>query len=331
MTRALVAAFLAAVAVAAVGLMIFQRVFLAPKPPAHTQPAAVATTAAPTPHAAIPTPDGGGIPPSPTSNLVLAHAHGAVERRQDGAGSWELVAPGAALNARQTLRTAARGRAVISGSGVSVVLDGRTRLRLEDAHPGGVVLQLEEGRAQASVDGGAQTVLQMRVRGSDAEVTTAGGEFSILADGQGMVAVAAASPGVRLKARGQQVDVPPGGQRLVYPDRPPTAPQPVPNSLLLKVTAPRRAVQREMQTTVTGVATPGSVVTVAGRKTQTRADGHFRLRVPLGTGPNVVAVSAMDVTGRRQAQEVHITVDRHAPDIKGQMQWGAPRGDRGGQ
>src|SRR6185369_16199087 len=105
---------------------------------------------------------------------------------------------------------------------------------------------------------------RLEAKGSDAIVETRGGRFSMLSDGHGQVAVATETGQVRLQAKGKEVSVGAGTQSIVQPGSAPKAPSPIPKSLLLKVAAPGRPVQREPEHDVEGTATPGSVVRVKG-------------------------------------------------------------------
>lgn len=294
-----------------------------PLPPLRQAPDASALAAAAAGDAAVSTADAGAAKVAFTGVRVL-EASGPLERRsgEDG-GQWTTLEKGDTLQPQEAVRTGRDGTAVLQvGGGARVRVAGRTELSIKAVDEEQVRVRLVEGRFSADVAADGGTVFQAEAAGSDAVAETRGGRFSMMSDGRGQVAVATETGSVRLRARGKDVNVGAGTISTVSPGSAPSAPTAVPKSLLLKVAAPGKTVQRETEHEVEGTATPGALVRVRDRSVRVDEQGHFRLKVPLREGDNTVEVSAVDVMGREKQSTYQVTVDSKAPAVKGSMKWG---------
>jgi hypothetical protein len=287
-------------------------------------PAAPADAATPVAQAPGVVPDAGGGRVV-TSGIRVLEATGPLERRTvsgDG-GQWSPLEKGDTLQPADAVRTGRDGTALLQvGDGAKVRVAGRTELTLKAVAEDQVRVRLVEGRLAADVSPDGKGVFQVETQGSDAVVETRGGRFSMMSDGRGQVAVATETGQVRLRARGKDVTVAAGNLSTVSAGGAPSTPTAIPKSLLLKVAAPGKSVQRETEHDVEGTATPGAVVRVKDRVVKVDDQGRFRLKVPLREGDNTVEVSAVDVMGRERLSTYQVTVDTKAPAVKGSMKWG---------
>lgn len=255
------------------------------------------------------------------TGLRVVETNGTLERRGDD--GWSTVSQGDTLRVEESVRTGRNAGAVIQvGESGKVRVGSRTELKFNRVDDDLVRVKLQEGRVVAEAPSGGNTLFQVEASGSDAVAETREGRFSVMSDGRGLVAVATETGKVRFKAAGKEVDVAEGQQSIAREGKAPGTPAAIPASLLLKVAPPARTVQRDKEQEVTGQASPGSLVRVKGRTASVDEKGRFRIKVPLEEGPNTVEVVATDVSGREKASAFNVTVDSHAPEIKGSMRWG---------
>jgi hypothetical protein len=266
---------------------------------------------------------GGTAVSAPVGTLRVVEAEGPLEKRSAGGNeSWTQLKQGETLQVLDSVRTGRDGKAVLEvGDGARVALAGRTEVQVKANEGAQARVKLMEGRISADVKEGGGG-LGVETHGSDAVADTRSGRFSMMSDGRGQVAVATETGQVRLRAHGQEVAVPKGTLSTVAPGEGPTQPVAVPRSLLLKVAAPEHKVQKAPEHDVEGTASPGALVRVKDRSVRVDEQGHFKIRVPLKEGKNVVEVAAVDVMGREKLQSYTIQVDTKAPKMKGVMKWG---------
>ena len=77
-------------------------------------------------------------------------------------------------------------------------------------------------------------------------------------------------------------------------------PTKIPTSLFLKVTAPKKRIQRRKETTITGKTAVGAVISVNGVQVKSDEKGKFQAQVSLQTGKNQIVVEAEDIAGNRK-------------------------------
>jgi hypothetical protein len=255
---------------------------------------------------------------APASEVTVVEIQGAVDREIDG--TWVTVRPGDKLSPSDSIRTRLDGRAVLDVAGIHVELDRVSRLSSIVA----TRVELSEGRVSARVPSGREG-FGVSIQGTDAVARTAGGEFAVLADGEGSGTVASVSGSVRVTARSATVDVPAGAQSIVQRGSAPSTPTPIPGSLFLKVQQPERKVQRARQLALSGTTVPGAVLMINGRLVEVDAEGRFSAVVDLQEGDNRVLVQSRDVAGRSTEEGVGVRLDTRGPNVGGSMKWGKDR------
>lgn len=266
--------------------------------------------------------DGGaGAAPADARAEVTA-LRGAVQIRT-GQGAWTDAAVGQRLGSDDTVRAGRSSEATLRlGDGVEVRLSPRSEFTVRELSAEVSKIRLDEGHVTASVDESGQRVLRVQAKGSDAQAESAGGQFGVVADGSGQLAVATSTGKVKLSAAGQTVEVA-AGETSAVTGGAPSAPRPIPSSLFLKVGALGPQKTRELLTTVSGQADPGSVVKVGDAVASVDEKGRFQVKVPLKDGQNQLAVDVTDATGRTRTETLPaITVDRTKPAIDAQTTWG---------
>lgn len=265
--------------------------------------------------------DGGSAAPV-DARAQITSLRGAVQTRP-AHGSWADAAVGQRLASDDSVRAGRSSEATLRlGDGVEVRLSPRSEFTVRELSAEVSKIRLDEGHVTASVDEAGKRVLRVQARGSDAEAESAGGQFGVVADGTGQLAVATSTGQVKLSAAGQTVVVG-AGETSAVTGGAPSVPRPIPSSLFLKVGALGPQKTRELTTTVSGQADPGSLVKVADQLARVDDKGRFQVKVPLKDGQNQLAVDVTDATGRTRTEALPaITVDRAKPEIDAQTTWG---------
>ena len=252
--------------------------------------------------------------------VVVTAVAGTVERRNPD-GSWVALEQGAELSLDDVIRTSEDGTARLDlGDAATVAVAEATEFTVAEVSASLSRVRLEDGRVTAKVYGQTGSRLKVEVKGSDAVAESGRGEFSVLSDGAGQVAVAAKEGTVALSAAGKTVEVGAGQQSVVAKGSGPSAPEKIPPSLFLKVRGGGK-VQRARETTIRGTTRRGAIVSINGVRAPVGDDGGFETRVALREGENQVRVEVVDVSGRRQEKSVGVTVDSKPPDVSGEVDW----------
>ncbi len=261
----------------------------------------------------------------PDQGAKVIAVSGFAETRR-GQGRWTKLKKGQVLDARDSVRTGRNGEARLQvGDGVEVRVSPRSEFSIREITEGLSRVRLEVGHVSASIDEKGNRVLRVEAAGSDAVAESSGGSFGMVSDGLGQVAVATTKGQVKLKAKGQTQIVGEGEQSVVMKNAAPSAPTPVPKSLLLKVADPVRRKTNATVTYVEGHTSPGSVVRVDGKITTVTKAGKFRVPVRLKDGENRINVAVTDSLGRtKQERMPSIVVDREKPTIDAEVKWGSP-------
>jgi hypothetical protein len=219
---------------------------------------------------------------------------------------WRAVRAGEHLSARDRIRTDDEGEAELrAADGSTIKLWAATEARVDELRRELKRFSLGTGHLTAEVREDTARVFEIEVDGHGGVARTRGGRFSASTDGSGNAAVATHRGEVVLAARGREVVIR-SGQFARINNGQPTAPEPIPQSLFLKVEWPpslnsRRAV------TVAGHTAPSARVKVAGHYVRVDADGSYRAKVELPDGVHELDVHATDVAG-------HV-VDEKSPRI----------------
>ena len=244
----------------------------------------------------------------------IQRADGSVEIRvgQDWrpAGVGMEVAPGSGV------RTGPNGSATVSyGDGIAAEVNSDSVLRVDRLDDRVARFVVGQGSVVLDVsDAKPGRVVQLAADGSDAVLETTAGRVAVLNDGKGQLQAAVTRGNAQLSANGGQIDLAEGQQSIIAPGKPPSAPAPIPRSLLLKVQWPKKQTTKRHHRVV-GTTNPGARVRVGGRLITADAKGRFSAVVDLREGANRISIEAVDVVGRTQGVESpEIVVDSKAPD-----------------
>jgi hypothetical protein len=243
--------------------------------------------------------------PQAPETLILATASGGVEVAGPD-GNWRAVRPGEHLSARDRIRTDDEGEAELrAADGSTVKLWSATEARVDELRRELKRIALGTGQITADVHDDATRMFEVEVDGHGGVARSRGGRFTATADGNGNAAVASHRGEVVLAARGKEVVIR-SGQFARISNGQPTAPEPIPQSLFLKVEWPP-AQNSKRAVTVSGHTAPNARVKVAGHYVRVDADGGYRAKVELPEGAHELSVRATDVAG-------HV-VDEKSPRI----------------
>jgi hypothetical protein len=260
--------------------------------------------------------------PAVLDHAEIVAARGAIQVR--GAdGKWVDAAPGQRLNTDDAVRAGRNAEATLRmGNGVEVRLSPRSEFTIRELSESVSKIRLEEGHVTASVDEKGNRVLKVGARGTDAEAESTGGQFGVVTDGKGQLAVATTTGSVKLSAGGATVEVGAGETSSVAGGAP-SAPRPIPASLFLKVGELGNQKTNQTSVTVTGQTDPGTLVKAGDTVARVDDKGRFKVQVQLKDGENKLAVEVVDATGRSKVQSVgSVVVDREKPKIEAETTWG---------
>jgi len=256
------------------------------------------------------------VTPRPEERGRVVRADGVVELRV-GNQPWTAAAEGTAFAAGASMRTGIGGRATISyGDGVRVEVEDSTSVRLERVDDKTVRFKVNKGLVIIDVDKNKTSrVIQLTAENSDAVIETRDGRIAVLSDGKGQVQTAVIRGGASFSAKGKKILLKAGEQSLAVKGKAPSASEPIPESLLLKVKWPpvRSGKRRHL---IKGKTTPGSLVRVGNRVVAADATGRFSALVELHEGRNSLVVRAVDIIARREQSTANIKVDTKAPSLK---------------
>lgn len=260
--------------------------------------------------------------PPELEHAELVATRGTVQVRS-AEGRWIDAAVGQRLGTDDAVRAGRNAEATLRmGNGVEVRLSPRSEFSIRELTAEVSKIRLEEGHVTASVDENGKRVLKVAARGTDAEAESSGGQFGVVTDGKGQLAVATTTGKVKLSAAGESVEVAAGETSSVAGGAP-AAPRPIPSSLFLKVGDLGSRKTNKAQIVVTGQTEPGSLVKVEGAVARVDAKGRFKVPVALKDGENKIAVDVVDASGRTRTQTLPpVTVDRVKPKIEAETTWG---------
>lgn len=270
----------------------------------------------PAPALAVQAPDVPRVP-----EMHLTEVTGQVEIRR-GEGAWAPAERGALLRQADSVRTLSGAQAVLAGGeNYHVKMESDTEVSVEELTESISRVLLGNGMATATVNGASRHVFEVRAAGSDAKARTAAGSFTVSNNGSGTVAVASREGEVELESREKAVIVRAGQQSIVRPGKAPTAPTPVPSSLLLKVRWPTTREVNTRKIVLAGEVEPGSMVWIADKPVRVDARGRFSTPVTLREGKNLLDVRARSVSGEsHDLQEVKL--DTRVDFELGSPDWG---------
>jgi len=144
---------------------------------------------------------------------------------------------------------------------------------------------------------------------------TRGGVVSVVRSG-GVTAVGVRSGAAEFSAAGRTVTLRGGEQSLARAGEAPSAPAPLPASLLLKVSWPEPRTTNERRIVVTGRATPGAIVVLGDDRVEVQPDGRFTHVIVLREGRQRLSARAHGVAGSAKSEGPPIVLDTRAPDAR---------------
>ncbi|OJH37045.1 hypothetical protein [Cystobacter ferrugineus] len=283
-----------------VGYFLFLHEAPAPAPVSMPAPAPKVSTPPPAPE------------PPRLVELKLQEIRGTVEVRRGG-GEWRGASVGEALRASDAVRTLAGSYAVlIGGEAVEVRMEPGTEVTVAELTDTLSRLLLGKGMTTMRVrsSSGAPHALELTATGSDAVARSQGGAFTVSNNGAGTVALATLEGETTLSGQQRSVVVLAGQQSVVRPGQAPSAPAPIPASLLLKVNWPDRP---RRQILISGQTEPGTQVLANGEGVLPDAQGRFSFPLTLKEGSNPVRVQVRSVGGLRQEEQRALQVDTTPP------------------
>lgn len=270
-----------------------------------------------------------GAPAAPPPPVVqVTRSAGEAWLTRPGEPRVPLV-PGTALREWDAIETA-EGSEVELGlrDGFQLILGGAARFDVRELARELSRFRLDDGLAEATVTPGSGRTVVIE-SSEDASVRTGGGRVSVAASG-GRVAVGVAEGEAQMGSGGQIVAVRAGQFAVAEAGRAPSAPVPLPRSLLLKVEWPQERATNRPRVVVRGRTSPGAVVTLGGERVRAGPDGIFTHVLHLREGSQVIEATARDVAGRvERARSPPVILDTRAPDteIDTRNLWGKGGGE----
>ncbi len=254
------------------------------------------------------------------AELKLGEVTGKVSVRR-GDGGWVEAKPGDSLAEADGVRTEAGSYAVLVGGEFwEVKMEPGTEVAVGELSESISRILLESGMAKAKVTPGKHT-FEVRAAKTDAVASTQAGVFTVSTDGTGTVAVGTQEGEVQFAGKGKVVIVRAGEQSVAEAGKEPSAPKPVPNTLLLKVALPARQLTNRPKLEVKGATEPGALVEISGHVVIADRAGHFRLPLTLTEGKNAVNVRAQSVGGKEAGSSHAIEVDTTVKKTTVRIPW----------
>lgn len=262
-----------------------------------------------------------GVAPYVPASLAL-EVHGRVEIKTPG-GTWRPVAVGAAVGINDEVRTGPVSIARLQlGSQVTVELAEDTSINVAQLSQTLSRIRLQDGRVVSEVRAAKDFRFRVQVQGNNSQAETSSGRFGVMRRGAAPAVFAAEWGTLDVTGAGKRVTLQTGEQTQVIDNGAPSAPTPLPKSLLLKLGQPPPSRMRTRQFNAIGETSPGASVTVAAHRVTPDSSGRFTDTVALVDGPNEIVVQVEDVIGRKQTQRFpKVTVDARAPNVAGRVVW----------
>ncbi len=206
------------------------------------------------------------------------------------------------------------GQAVLSfGSSSSIVLEEGSSLKLRGADADGVEVELEDGRARATVRPGDGT---LGVLNGNRRVETRDATFEVGVEDDGALMVQTEEGEVKLEGFGDRTGLGPGERLSLAPGGDPWVSDGQ-RELLLNLD-PASAIIAQTDQVLAGTTDPYALVLVEGgvEAVSQRADGSgkFTITVALREGDNQLKVIATDALGEEREVAWEVAVDTRPPE-----------------
>jgi hypothetical protein len=231
----------------------------------------------------------------------VAEVVGRLERRL-ATGGWTVVPEGSRLQADDTIRTGAGGRAsLVIGTGSRLTVAGGTQLTVRELTAAAQRLRLTRGLVTVDAEQNGSRVLVIESEGG-AVARAERARFTVLSTDTSM-AIVTETGAVRLESAGASIDVPAGQQSVAVRGSAPRLLGPLSVALLLKVANAARP-GAEVCAIVEGTVAPGSEVSVEGKPVVVGPEGRFVARVRRRPGAKDALVVTRDPAGRAAERKV---------------------------
>jgi hypothetical protein len=221
---------------------------------------------------------------------------------------------GAALQAEDAIETAAGARVEVAGGGYTVTLEEGGRFAVGEITAELSRFRLGAGLVSARVHDDPSRAVEIE-GAPDAVARTRGGDVSVARVGS-VVSVGVRRGKADFTAAGATVTLAEGQQSQARAGAAPSAPSPLPSSLLLKVNWPAQRTTNERRMVVTGRATPGAIVVLGGERVEVQPDGRFTHVIVLREGRQTLTARAMGVAGKASSDGPAMVLDTRAPDAR---------------
>lgn len=249
---------------------------------------------------------------APTVPLTVVAIAGDVSTLRRGVRAPAAI--GAALQPDDAIETGAGARVELAGGGYRVTLEERGRFDVQEITAELSRFRLGSGLVSARVHDEPGRALEIEAT-PGAVARTRGGELAVARSGS-LVAVGVRSGAAEFSAAGKTVTLREGEQSLARAGMAPSAPAPIPASLLLKVSWPAARQTNERRIVVTGRATPGAIVVLGEERVEVQPDGRFTHVVVLREGRQRLSARAHGVAGSATSEGPPVVLDTRAPDAR---------------
>ena len=230
------------------------------------------------------------------------------------AGVRTRLVPGAELRPDDALETAPGARVALAGGTYEVTLEEGGRFDVQEITAELSRFRLAAGLVSANVQDDPGRAVE--IRGSaDTVARITGGEMAVARSGE-VVAVGVQRGTAEFSSAGEAVVLKRGEQSLAVAGKRPSPPEPIPASLLLKVSWPTERATNQRRIVVTGRTVPGAVVVLGEERVVVQPDGRFTHVVVLREGRQRLSARAHGVGGSAQAEGPAILLDTRAPDAR---------------
>jgi len=244
--------------------------------------------------------------------LTVAAVTGAVSVVRGGVRT--PAALGVALQPDDAIETAAGARVELAGGGYRVSLEEGGRFDVQEITAELSRFRLASGLVSARVEDDPRRAVEI-AGAAGAVARTRGGDVSVARSGD-VLAVGVRSGAAELSGAGKTVTLRGGEQSLARAGQAPSAPAPLPASLLLKVSWPEPRTTNERRIVVTGRATPGAIVVLGDDRVEVQPDGRFTHVIVLREGRQRLSARAHGVAGSATSEGPPIVLDTRAPDAR---------------
>jgi len=254
-----------------------------------------------------------GVPPAPSPvRLTVLATEGEVTVVRGGVRL--PAAAGVELRADDGIETAPGARVELGGGTYRVSLEEGGRFDVREITAELSSFRLGAGSLSARVE--PDPARAVEIEGApDAVARTTGGEVAVSRSGP-VVAVGVRRGTAEFRAAGRTVALHEGEQSLAVVGRGPSAPAPLPKSLLLKVNWPSERATSQRRIVVSGRTAPGATVVLGGERVEVGVDGRFTHAIVLREGRQALSARAHGIGGSAAAEGPIVVLDTRAPDAK---------------